>query len=151
MRHHSLPLFTKNYVGHNWVLLPYYYTTYQEFGKLNGNFSLYMKERLMAKDQCILPVSMESRAAQTYVERYLRGGRRLGRHFRCKRSDFRAYFHPDPNHSDFHRAAPKTFVQNWVCGSEMTSDVRAGSQLPMEVISLLLKFNLIVFIIRLLM
>lgn len=30
---------------------------------------------------------------------------------------FRAYFHPDPKHSDFHRAVPKTFVQDQECGS----------------------------------
>lgn len=49
MRHHSSSLFTKNYVGHNEVLLPHYYST-EGFGRLSGNSLLYMKEFLMVKD-----------------------------------------------------------------------------------------------------
>lgn len=71
----------------------------------------------MAKDWHPPPCACRQQGSSEVFRKVSEGREMLGKASGINTQTFRAYFHPDPNHNDFHGAVPKTFVQDRVCGS----------------------------------
>lgn len=76
-----------------------------------------MKEFLMVKDWHSPPCACGKQGSSEVCRKVSKGREMPGKASGINTQPFRAYFHPDPNPSDFHRAVPKTFVQDQERGS----------------------------------